>query len=883
MVRKLFLFLFFIFTSLFSHIDFGQRFIFSLPHSESKTYLKSWLQKTRPAGIMLQSFHLKNRDKTKELVSFLQDEAKALGIPKLFISVDWEGGIVSRPNELANFVSLPSPKNLALAGRTYCFLAGKLIGQQLRSVGINMNFAPSLDLFDTNNFVLGSRTFSSNPYVVFKYAQAFADGLKSEQIIPVFKHFPGLGLGNADTHFNKVNIKFNKKQFSNHIYPFVKTLKKEKTPFMMVGHAKYPVIFGNKPATLSKKAVRWIKKRNKNVFLITDDFAMKAVRVKDNLKTIVLDSLDSGFDTIIFSAKPGEDIKLISDLEKGVDELTDMELQRIKLGIQRINKLKRDILSFSEKPFLLKEKKLAKVLAQKSVKEFYRNIDLEGKENILLSVDLPKIRPSEEWFINDNSSYLKLSLEKRGVKLKELIFDPKYRKSVQDIRSYIKNNSFKDKNLIIQTFFYGSGVYNKNQIKLLEDLKDIQNNVFIISLGHPYEKNILPDANIFNLGSFSIPMLKEVTKRLVKNKVLNNDFSLKKLLSKLKNKKFGLLCHNASRVRFGNKSIFMPDLLLNFAKKQNDYTKLHSLFSPEHGLRGNMCAHASIESQVSSKWECPIYSLHGKHKKPTKEMLKDLDLLVIDLHEVGIRPFTYLSSLYLTMQAAREINLPVLVIDHVNPIFFWGTLGPELDDDFQSFVGKVNVPFIHGKTIGQIAKHINNDIGATLTILPTISTKGTKKFFRYNNFVAPSPNLATLESVYSYPVTVFIEGTNYSEGRGTTHPFQQIGSPWVDSVKLANSLNSKKLPGIYFEPVSFKPTSLIDKSVGLKHKNVRCEGVFLHFYDLKNAKPVYTAKVLLKTLSELYPKELKLIKYSGKYFLDHLVGNDNWRKELITN
>lgn len=879
-MKRFFLFLSFIFTSLFSHIDFGQRFIFALPDSESKTYLKSWLQKTRPAGIMLKSFHIKSRDKTKKLVSFLQDEAKSLGLPELFISVDWEGGIVSRPNELANFVSLPSPKNLALAGRTYCFLAGKLIGQQLRSVGINMNFAPSLDIFDTNNFVLGSRTFSSNPYIVFKYAQSFANGLKSEQIIPVFKHFPGLGLGDFDTHFNKVNIKFNKKQFSNHIYPFVKTLKKEKTPFMMVGHAKYPAVFGNKPATLSKKVVRWIKKRNKNTFLITDDFAMKAIRVKDNLEDIVLDSLDSGFDLIIFSAKPGEDVKLIFNLEKGIDELKDMEINRIKLGIQRINKFKRDILGFSKKPFLLKEKKLAKVLAQKSVKEFFRNIDIKDKENILLSVDLPKIRPSEKWFIDNNSSYLKLSLEKHGVRLKEFIFDPKYRKSVKDIRLYIKNNSFKDKKLIIQTFFYGSGVYNRNQIKLLEDLKEIQKNVFIISLGHPYEKNILPDANIFNLGSFSIPMLKEVTKRLVKNKVLNNDFSLKKLLGKLKNKKFGLLCHHASRVTLGNKSIFMPDLLLNFAKKQNNDTKLYSLFSPEHGLVGSMSAHASIESKISSRWECPIYSLHGKYKKPTKEMLKDLDLLVIDLHEVGVRAFTYLSSLYLTLQAARESNLPVLVIDHVNPIFFWGTLGPELNNNFQSFVGKVNVPFIHGKTIGQIAKQINTDIGAKLTVLPTISIKMTKNILKYNNFVAPSPSLATLESVYSYPLTIFIEGTNYSEGRGTTHPFQQIGAPWVNGVKLANSLNSKGLPGVYFEPVSFKPNSLLDKSENPKHKNIRCEGVFLHFYDLKNVKPMDTARVLLEVLFKEYPKDSRLIKYSNKYFLDHLVGNDSWRLKL---
>ena len=882
-MKKLFLFIVFIFNSLFSQIDFGQRFILALPNSESKAYLKTWLQKTRPAGVMLQTFHLKNRNKTKELVTFLQDEAKVLGIPELFISVDWEGGIVSRPNESAGFASVPSPKNLALAGRTYCFLAGKLIGQQLRSVGVNMNFAPSLDLFDTENFVLGSRTFSSNPYITFKFAQAFANGLKSEQIIPVFKHFPGLGLGNADTHLNKVNISFNKKQFSNHVYPFVKILKKEQNPFVMVGHAKYPSAFGSKPATLSKKVVRWTKKRNKNVFLVTDDFAMKAVRGKKGLDDIVLDSLVANFDLIIFSAKPGEDVKLICDLQQRANELIDAELQQIEFGIKRIKKFKKDSLSVSNSPFLLQEKKMAKILAQKSVKEFFININLKDKDNILISVDLPKIRPNEKWFVSDNSSCLKLSLKKLGVRLNEFIFNPKDSKSIKDIRMQIKNNSFKDKNLIVQTFFYGTGIHNKLQKRLLKDLKETQNNLFIISLGHPYEKNILPNAKIFNLGSFSKPMLKEVAKRLVKNKVPNKDFSIKRLLTKLKNKKFGLLCHNASRVNIRNKEIFMPDLLLSFSKKQNNNTELHALFSPEHGLQGTAGAAVNIYSENMSKWGCPVYSLHGKHKKPTKEMLKDLDLLVIDLHEVGIRAFTYLSSLDLALQSAKENDLPILVIDHVNPIYFWKVQGPELKDGFKSFVGRVDVPFIHGKTIGTIAKHINKKIGAELTVLPALPKKFIKKFLRYNDFVAPSPNLVTLESVYSYPVTVFTEGTNYSEGRGTNYPFQQIGAPWVDGVKLANILNSKKLPGIYFESVSFKPISLVGKSVYPKHKNKRCEGVFLHFYDLKNAKPMDTAQVVLNTLFKEYPKDSEFIKFAGKYFLDHLVGNDSWRNELITN
>ncbi|MBD3273301.1 DUF1343 domain-containing protein [Candidatus Dependentiae bacterium] len=876
-MKKLFLITLFIFNSVFSQIDFGQKFIFALPNSDSKIYLKNWLQKTRPAGVMLQSFHLKNKDQVKDLINFLQLEAKKIGLPKLFVSIDWEGGIISRPNESNGFVSVPSPKNLACAGRTYCFLAGKLIGQQLRSIGINMNFAPCLDLFDSDNIVLGSRTFSSNPYNIFKFAQAFANGLKSENIIPVFKHFPGLGLSNLDTHKDKVNIHFNKKQFGNHLYPFIKILKREYNPFIMVGHARYPSLFGNKPASISKKTTRWIKKRNNNCFLITDDFAMNAVHIKKNLSDIALDSFCAGFDLIIFSAKNGQDIKLIQDLKENLDQLNNAQLETIKLGIERIKNFKNQNLINFKNGFILKEQKIAKFLASKSIKEFYRDIDFD-KENLLISVDLPKLRTNEKWFIKNNNSYLKLNLEEKGVKLSEFVFDPNSSDSVNKILSTIKNNL--DKNIILQTFFYGTGLHNKLQERLLKSFKDIQKNLFIISLGHPYEQNILPNAKIFNLGSFSEPMINEVAKRLLKNRVPLKDFSLKKLLHKLNNKKIGLLCHNASRINIKNREIFLPDFLLNFAKKQKNNTKLCALFSPEHGLQGEAGAYVHIESKKNSKWNCPVYSLHGKHKKPTKEMLRDLDLLVIDLHEVGVRVFTYLTTLLYCMEAAKEVNLPVLIIDHVNPIYFWQTKGPELKDGFKSLVGRVEVPFIHGKTIGEIARYLNKNINIKLDVLPTLK-KNIKNYLKYNEFLAPSPNLVTIESVYSYPITVFLEGTNYSEGRGTRYPFQQFGAPWIDNKKLAGILNSKNLPGIYFEPIMFKPRSIQGKSINPKHNGKRCYGVFLHLYDPKNVQPMSIARAILKTLFELYPKELKLIKYSGRYFLDNLVGNNSWRKEFI--
>jgi beta-N-acetylhexosaminidase len=259
-------------------------------------------------------------------------------------------------------------------------------------------------------------------------------------------------------------------------------------------------------------------------------------------------------------------------------------------------------------------------------------------------------------------------------------------------------------------------------------------------------------------------------------------------------------------------------------------------------------------------------------------MLDGVDVLLIDLQEVGVRCFTYISTMILALEKAAKNNVEVIVLDRPNPLSFWGAQGPKLDESCESFLGKINVPFMHGQTMGSLAKLANEKYQARLTVL---SCSGDETSYFETNFKKPSPNITSLTTIYTYPMTVFVEGTNYSEGRGTYNPFQQIGAPWVDANELAQTLNNKKLSGVHFEAIEFTPVAIKGMDENPKHKGKKCAGVFLHILDREQIKPLAVGRALISTLFDLYPEESKFIP-SGKkrYTLDLLVGNDTWRKEI---
>ncbi len=276
----------------------------------------------------------------------------------------------------------------------------------------------------------------------------------------------------------------------------------------------------------------------------------------------------------------------------------------------------------------------------------------------------------------------------------------------------------------------------------------------------------------------------------------------------LKNKKIGIVANQTSRI--GN--IHLVDAL------QNAGFAIQKVFAPEHGFRGEAEAGANITNGIDSKTGIPIVSLYGKNKKPTAESLKGIDLLLFDIQDVGARFYTYISTLTYVMEACAENNIPLLILDRPNPNAHYVD-GPVLEKEFESFVGLLPIPVVHGMTLAELAKMINgegwlnNKIECKLKIIPV---KNYNHQMIYHLPVAPSPNLPNDNAIALYPSLCFFEGTNVSIGRGTNFPFEVIGYPDYSDKNF-----------------SFQPISLAGKSVHPKFENQICYGLDFRIYSKK--------------------------------------------------
>ena len=244
--------------------------------------------------------------------------------------------------------------------------------------------------------------------------------------------------------------------------------------------------------------------------------------------------------------------------------------------------------------------------------------------------------------------------------------------------------------------------------------------------------------------------------------------------SKLKGKRIGFVANQTSKI----KNDHLVDILLN------EGVNIVKVFSPEHGFRGHADAGAKVRDEIDLQTGLPIYSLYGKsRRKPSKEVLKDIDLILFDLQDVGVRFYTYISSMHYVMEACAENSIPLILLDRPNPNGFYVD-GPILNPKFKSFVGMHEVPVVHGMTIGEYAKMINGErwlkdsVKCSLEVIPCLNYN---HLIKYNLPIPPSPNLPNMRSVYLYPSLCFFEGTNVSIGRGTDIPFQIYGAPYFDS------------------------------------------------------------------------------------------------------
>ena len=352
---------------------------------------------------------------------------------------------------------------------------------------------------------------------------------------------------------------------------------------------------------------------------------------------------------------------------------------------------------------------------------------------------------------------------------------------------------------------------------------------------------------------------------------------LEKHLQLLSEQRVGIICNQTSVLPNG---VHLVDTLLK------EGIRITALFSPEHGVRGTEEAGTLVRDSLDVKTGLPIYALYGKIRKPTPVMLQNIDVLVFDLQDVGARFYTYANTMAYAMQAAAENKKKFIVLDRPNPINGIDIEGPVLDTTLRSFVGMFPIPIRHGLTLGELAKMIvgehwiENVSNLDLTVTPM---EGWKREMWYNEtslpWIPPSPNMKTISTSTVYPGTCLFEATNVSEGRGTDHPFEYVGAPWIDGDSLASRLKNLQIEGVQFDPIQFTPSSGSITTLTPKYKGIQCGGVYINVRDQKIFLPYRTALSVLESVKELYPHDLK---FNGASF-DRLAGNPGLRESFEGN
>jgi uncharacterized protein YbbC (DUF1343 family) len=339
---------------------------------------------------------------------------------------------------------------------------------------------------------------------------------------------------------------------------------------------------------------------------------------------------------------------------------------------------------------------------------------------------------------------------------------------------------------------------------------------------------------------------------------------VKEQLPLIHGKRIGLITNHTGVDRTGRHDI---DILRALAEAQ-----LVALFSPEHGIRGAAQAGEKVSSSIDARTGIPVHSLYGEVTRPTSEMLKNVDVLLYDIQDAGLRYYTYIFTMGECMKAAAEHRIPFIVLDRPNPLNGEVVDGKLLDSRLISAVSPYIIPNRYGLTAGELAQLIKDNLQLQLE-LHIIQMKHWCRSQWYDDtgltWIPPSPNLPTLENVILYSGTCLVEGTNLSEGRGTEAPFEVLGAPWIKGDELTRQMNGQKLAGVRFSRMSFTPRLS-------KYSGQECQGVRIQIRDRAAFSPLKTALTLIQLLRRSYPENFK---WNEKHF-DRLAGSDQIRQAI---
>lgn len=366
------------------------------------------------------------------------------------------------------------------------------------------------------------------------------------------------------------------------------------------------------------------------------------------------------------------------------------------------------------------------------------------------------------------------------------------------------------------------------------------------------KENSILSTSRFLIISLTLFLINCTSQRTAQPVKFGIDVLMESKLDMLDGKRVGVITNQTG---VDSRGVHIIDLLHNAPD-----VKLAAIFAPEHGIRGDVEGGYQIDNQKDPKTGVPILSIYGETKKPTPEMLKNIDVLVFDIQDVGTRFYTYISTMSNCMEAAAENNVEFFVLDRPNPITGTMIEGPVLEEEYKSFVGIHPIALRHGMTVGELAQMFNeegwlgNGIKAKLTVIQLENWTRESWYGELGReWIKPSPNMPSPTTALLYPGMGLLETNNVSEGRGTTQPFENIGAPWLDNVSLAKTLNDAEIPGIKIDTTSYVPVDMPGAVMNPKFEGQRCKGLKFTITDPLRFPSVKFGIHLICAIKKMHP------------------------------